>query len=190
MRQSSVCPSGAGFEYSLYRLLQATYRNHLKLAYRLSRCVCRRHYDPAETLFRGFAQSFFTKRYRADFSSQPKLTKRGHIAANRSITQTGQRGKDHRQVRRGLEHTHTADHADEHILIVYLDPGMAMQDRQQQGQSSLVQTHGNPVRRRSDDASVAIRPIFNASTRANAGYNSQASGLKRESETTNDVEIR
>src|SRR5260221_4540805 len=79
-----------------------------------------------------FLQALLTARRGAHFAREPDFAEHRELARQRLVDVRGDDGEQDREVGGGLADTHAANGVHEHVLVVAGDPGMAMQDPEQQ----------------------------------------------------------
>ncbi|OIQ66564.1 hypothetical protein GALL_518640 [mine drainage metagenome] len=97
------------------------------------------HHGHAETQFGGLFEPFLAARCRSHFTGQADFAKRKKAFGQRLAAQRRSNGQQDCQIGSGLRDAYAPHGVDKHILIDAGDTGMAMQHRQQHGQTILVQ---------------------------------------------------
>ncbi len=104
------------------------------------------HYGSAEAVLGRLLQPLLTGGHGPDLAGQSHLPKDHQILGQGLIPEAGDHGQQQCQIRAGLLDLDPADHVDEDVLIRHLQPAVAMQHRQQHGETVVIHAHRHPAR--------------------------------------------
>src|SRR5205809_5490398 len=107
----------------------------------------RRQEDTPEPLTGRFSEPPLHARDRSDLPAQPDLAQEQGIGGKRPVTHAGHQRRRHRQIARRLEQAYAARHVDEHVPPGERQPAAALQHRQQDRETAVVEPRGDTLRR-------------------------------------------
>ena len=79
-----------------------------------------------EAVLGRFLQSLLPTGHRSDLAGQPNLTEHHQILGQRSVSETGNDGRQQRQIGTGFQHLDAAHHIHKDILIPHLQTAVTV----------------------------------------------------------------